>query len=98
MSYSSNSNNSKSYKVTEQDRTYYRELIWKNALELFEKRNVLPQNAIINSQMRYINSFSLKGSKKSNKYKTIELLNTYFKSSNKLLATQVFYNTVLKKI
>lgn len=84
------------YVTTEQDRTYFRELIWKNAIELFEKRKGMSHNSILKSQRKFINSFNLNGYR--NKYKTVELLNTYFKSSNKLLAEQVFYNTVFKKV
>ena len=66
------------YAITEQDRTYFRELIWKNALELFEKRNGMTHNSIIKTQKKYINSFNLKGGNNSNKFKTVELLDTYF--------------------
>lgn len=93
----SSKHNDNEIKITEQDRTYFRELIWKNTLDLFQKRKSMSPKSIISMQRKFINSFNLKGNSKSNKYKTIEILETYFKSSNKLLAEQVFYNTVLKK-
>ena len=90
--------NNNNYKITEQDYTYFRELIWKNALDLFEKRKTMTPNSIIKIQRKYINNFNIKGGNKSNKYITVDLLNTYFNSLNKPLAEQVFYNTVLKKV
>ena len=93
-----NSNKNTKYVKTEQDRTYYRKLIWENALELFEKRKGMSEKSIIKTQNKFINNFNIKGGKKSNKYKTIELLKNYFRSSNKPLAEQIFYNSVLKKM
>lgn len=84
-------------KFTEQDRSYMRELIWKNALDLFEKRNGQSASSIIKMQRRFINELYLKGGKNSNKYKSVELLQNYFKNPNKLLAQQIFYNSILKK-
>ena len=93
--------NNSIYKTTEQDRSYFRELIWKNALDLFERRSGMTPSSILKTQRKFINSFNLKHGNKNdrrNKYKTVELLDTYFKSSNEKLAEQVFYNSVLKKI
>jgi uncharacterized pyridoxamine 5'-phosphate oxidase family protein len=81
-------------KLTEQDKTYYRKLIWNNALELFEKKNSFSHKSIIKSQKRFINNLNITG---KNRYKSVEILNNYFKNSNKLLAEQIFYNTINKK-
>ena len=81
-------------KLTEQERTYHRELIWANVLELFGKKN-LTQKSIIKSQKKFINSLNIIG---KNKYKSIEILNNYFNNPNKLLAEQIFYNTLYKKL
>ena len=81
-------------KLTEQERTYHRELIWENVLELFRKKN-LTQKSIIKSQKKFINSLNIIG---KNKYKSIEILNNYFNNPNKLLAEQIFYNTLYKKL
>ena len=102
MTDKSNSKNVKTvYKTTEQDRSYFRELIWKNALDLFERRSGMTPSSILKTQRKFINSFNLNHGNKNDrriKYKTVELLDTYFKSSNEKLAEQVFYNTVLKRI
>ncbi len=84
-------------KTCEQDRTYYRELIWKNALDLFEKRKGMSQKSIIKSQKTFINSFQLRG-KYHNKYKSVQILENYFKNPNKLLGEQIFYNTIYNKV
>lgn len=81
-------------KFTEQERTYHRQLIWQNVLDLFEKRNGLTHKSIIKSQRNFINNLNIIG---KNKYKSIEILNNYFKNPNKLLAEQIFYNTINKK-
>lgn len=81
-------------KFTEQDRTYHRELIWNNVLELFEKKKSLSEKSIIKCQKRLINNLNVLG---KNKYKSVEVLNNYFKNPNKLLAEQIFYNTINKK-
>ena len=84
-------------KFTEQDCTYMRELIWKNALDLFKKRKGQSASSIIKMQRKFINELYLKGGKNSNKYKSVELLQNYFKNPNKHLAEQIFYNTIRKK-
>jgi len=81
-------------KFTEQECTYHRELIWQNVLELFEKK-YLTQKSIIKSQKKFINSLNING---KNKYKSIEILSNYFNNPNKLLAEQIFYNTLNKKL
>lgn len=81
-------------KYTEQERTYHRELIWKNALDLYEKRKGLSHKSIIKSQKSLINNLNILG---KNKYKSIEVLDNYFKNPNKQLAEQIFYNTISKK-
>jgi hypothetical protein len=98
---SKNVNKANVYKTIEQDRSYFRELIWKNALDLFERRSGMTPGSILKTQRKFINSFNLKHGNKNDrriKYKTVELLDTYFKSSNEKLAEQVFYNSVLKRI
>lgn len=82
-------------KYTPQDCSYHRELIWENAVKLFEKRNNMTSKSILRSQRTFINNFQLMG---KNRYKTIEILNNYFKSKDKELGKQVFWNTVLKKV
>ena len=82
-------------KYTPQDRSYHRELIWENAVKLFEKRNSMTSKCILRSQRAFINRLELTG---KNRYKTIEILNNYFKSKDKELGKQVFWNTVLKKV
>ena len=82
-------------KYSEQDRVYHRELIWKNAFDLFENRKYLTPRVILRHQRKFINDLGLEG---KNRYKTVYLLNTYFQSRNKLLAEQIFYSTFLNKI
>ena len=43
-------------KYHEQDRVYHRELIWQNALDLFEKRKHLTQKVILRQQKKFINN------------------------------------------
>lgn len=81
-------------KFTEQEKTYHRQLIWNNVLDLFQKKNSLTHKSIIKSQKTLINNLNILG---KNKYKSIEVLNNYFKNPNKLLAEQIFYNTINKK-
>lgn len=82
-------------KLTEQERTFLRELVWKNALDLFEKKEGLTSKSMIKIQKRFINDLNITG---KNKYKTIEILNNYFKNPDHFLAEQIFYNTINKKI
>lgn len=82
-------------KYTPQDRSYHRELIWENAVKLFEKRNSMTSKCILRSQRAFINGLELTG---KNRYKTIDVLENYFKSKDKDLGKQVFWNTVLKKV
>ena len=81
-------------KFTEQEYSYLRELIWQNTLDLFEKRNSYTVKSLIKKQKKYINNLNIIG---KNKYKSIEVLNNYFNNPNKLLAEQIFYNTIQKK-
>ena len=80
---------------TEQERTYLRYLIWKNAQDLFEKKNHLNHKSIIKSQRNFINNINVLV---KNKYKSIEVLNNYFKNPDKYLAEQIFNNTIIKKL
>jgi len=80
---------------TEQERTYLRYLIWKNAQDLFEKKKHLNHKSIIKSQRNFINNINVLV---KNKYKSIEVLNNYFKNPDKYLAEQIFYNTIIKKL
>jgi len=82
-------------RFTEQEQTFHRECIWENALDLFEKRKGLTYKSIIKSQKKLINSLNISG---KNKYKSIDVLNNYFNNNNKLLAEQIFYNTINKKV
>ena len=82
-------------KYTPQERSYHRELIWENAVKLFEKRNSMTSKCILRSQRAFINCLELTG---KNRYKTVDILNNYFKSKDKNLGEQVFWNTVLKKV
>ena len=82
-------------KYTPQDRSYHRELIWENAVKLFEKRNSMTPKCILRSQRAFINGLELTG---KNRYKTVDILDNYFKSKDKELGKQVFWNTVLKKV
>jgi hypothetical protein len=82
-------------KYTEQDRTYYRELIWRNALDLFNNKKNKTDKFIINSQKKYIDSFNMNY---KNKYKSLDILNNYFKNPDKNLGEQIFWNTINKKI
>ena len=45
-------------KITEQERTYHRELIWKNLLELFENKNSLTNKSIVKCQKKFINNLN----------------------------------------
>ena len=82
-------------KYCEQDRAYHRELIWQNAFNLFEKRKYMTSRVILRHQKKFIHDLGLTG---KNRYKTVQLLNTYFQSKNKILAEQILYSTLLKKI
>lgn len=82
-------------KYTEQDRTYHRELIWQNAVDLFNQKQGMTNKSIIKSQKKFINSFEMNC---KNKYKTLDILNNYLKNPNKHLGEQIFWNTVNKKI
>ena len=46
-------------KYTEQDRTYHRELIWQNAIDLFNQKQGMTNKSIIKSQKKFINSFEI---------------------------------------
>lgn len=82
-------------KYTPQDRSYHRELIWKNSIKLFQNRNSMTSKSILRSQRSFINSLELTG---KNNYKTVDILNNYFKSKDKYIGEQIFWNTVLKKV
>jgi hypothetical protein len=82
-------------KLTEQERSYHRELIWQNAYDLYEKKSGLTHKSLIKSQKSFINSLGTLG---KNKYKSIDILNNYFKNPNKHLAEQIFINTICKKV
>jgi hypothetical protein len=82
-------------KLTEQECSFLRELVWKNALNLFEKKESLTHKSLIKIQKRFINDLNITG---KNKYKTIEIFNNYFKNPCPFLGEQIFYNTINKKI
>lgn len=85
-------------KISEQDKTYHRELVWNNALNLlidFDKKKFENTEYILRNQTKFINNINVNG---KNKYKSVEILNTYLKSKDKNLAEQVFWNTIKNKI
>jgi hypothetical protein len=90
--------NSSRCAYSEADRVYHRELIWRNAYELFKKRKVMTPRTIINMQKKYINSFNIL-SKNKNKYKSVLCLQQYFHTGENLkgLAEQTFLNTMVGK-
>ena len=81
---------------SDSDRAYHRELIWRNAYELFQKRKVMKSCTIINMQKKYINSFNIDS---KNKYKSVDCLQQYLHTREKLrgLAEQTFLNTMARK-
>ena len=82
-------------KLSEQEKSYFRELVWKNAQGLFEKRNSMPPSIILKMQKRLINSYDIIG---KNKYKSVLVLENYFKNPDKHLAEQIFWNTMYNKM
>ncbi len=85
-------------KISEQDKIYHRKLIWNNALNLltdFDKTKFENNEYILRNQTKFINNINVYG---KNKYKSVEILNTYLKSEDKDLAKQVFWNTIKNKI
>ena len=82
-------------KYTPQDCSYHRELIWENTVKLFQNRNSMSSKSILRSQYSFINGLECKG---KNRYKTVDVLNNYFKTKDKNIGEQVFWNTVLKKV
>lgn len=85
-------------KISEQDKTYHRELVWNNALNLlidFDKKKFENTEYILRNQKKFINNINVNG---KNKYKSVNILNTYLKSKDKNLAEQVFWNTIKNKI
>lgn len=82
-------------KLTQQDIDYRRELVWLNALDLFNKKNNFTHKSIINAQKKYIHHLNLLG---KNKYKTVYALDNYFKNPDKNIAETIFNMTVDKKI
>ena len=85
-------------KISEQYKTYHRELVWNNALNLlidFDKKKFENTEYILRNQTKFINNINVNG---KNKYKSVEILNTYLKSKDKNLAEQVFWNTIKNKI
>ena len=85
-------------KISEQDKTYHRELVWNNALNLlidFDKKKFENTEYILRNQKKFINNINVNS---KNKYKSVNILNTYLKSKDKNLAEQVFWNTIKNKI
>ena len=82
---------------SESDRIYHRELIWRNAYELFKKREGMTPENIIKEQRQYINSFNFVG---RNKYKSVDCLRQYLYADDdvKGIAEQTFLNTMARKI
>jgi len=81
--------------ISAQDKTYLRKLSWENVVELFNKKNYMSYKSIIKSQIRFLNLNNIDG---KNRFKTIIVLENYFKNPNKHLAEQIFWNTIKKKI
>jgi len=79
---------------TGQDRAYHNELIWKNLVNLFNKKQGLTIKSFIKSQKKFIHNLNLNG---KNKYKTIEIIKNYYNNPNKYLAEQIFWNTINNK-
>ena len=84
-------------KCAEYDRIYHRELIWRNAYELYKRRSGLTAKTIIKQQIRYINSFDFEG---KNKYKSVDCLRQYLHTGelSKGIAEQTLLNTFSRKI
>jgi hypothetical protein len=82
---------------TAQEQSYIRELIWQNAYELFINRKTHNHTikTIVDSQKTYIKQFNIS---KLFKHKSINALEQYYRNPNKMLAEQIFYNTIYKKI
>ena len=81
-------------KYTEQDRVYFRELIWNNLIELFQKKNNFTNKSLIRAQRKFINKFNIIS---KNKYKTVTILENYCKNPDKTVAEQIFWRTVRTK-
>lgn len=82
-------------KYTEQERELVRKEVWNNCIDLFNKRKGKTMNSILKSQRKFINELGLLG---KNKYKSVEYLETYFKSEDRALAEQVFWNSIYNKV
>jgi len=80
--------------ISEQDLIYQRELIWKNAENLFTEKKMTGK-VMLSRQRKFINKSSIEG---KNKYKTLTILNTYLKTKDKHMAEQVFWNTIRNKV
>jgi len=87
-------------KVSEQDLTYQRELIWNNCVNILvdilddKKYKFMEDDIILRRQKKFIDTTNIRG---KNKYKSVNILKTYLKTEDKGLAEQVFWNTVRNK-
>ena len=79
---------------TEQDNTITRRLIWENLLECYNLIGKMNDYLIMSKHRKFIDhvNFNYK-----NKYLTLNILEQYFNSNNKLLANQVLFNTLNKR-
>lgn len=84
-------------KYAECDRIYHRELIWRNAYELYKRRGSLTPKTIIKLQTYYINSLNIQG---KNKLKSVDCLRQYLHTDERVkgVAEQAFLNTLSRMI
>jgi hypothetical protein len=84
-------------KVTEQDKNYFRKLIWENVYELFLTYNINTNHkSLLKQHKKFINSFPISWNNK--KHKSLIYLETFLKTKNKDLAKQQFINSIYYKI
>ena len=75
--------------ITETDKFYHRQLIYKNFLEIVESLNTTSLTpCTIQKHKKYINSFNLNGKAK---YKTYDLLVSYYNTKFKESALNEMY-------
>ena len=82
-------------KLTREDIDYRRELVWLNALNLFNQKNNYTLKSIIKAQKKYIHRLNLLG---KNKYKSVNVLYNYFKNPDKNISETIFHMTINTKI
>ena len=82
-------------RLTEQDKTYQRELIWNNLIKIInEKKNTTDESCLLR-QIKFINKSNICS---KNKFKSVDILNNYLKNQDKHMAQQIFWNTIKNKI